>query len=112
MSTIEQTSFLTGGDTPRIKRMWKPKPDGATFCEKQDGARLGTLHRLVFALMCDGVFRSLPEIREAIGEGSETGISARLRDFRKKKFGGFRVESKRRDEGGSWVYRLDISSCD
>lgn len=112
MNTIEQTSFLEGVQAVRVKReLWKPRPDGATFSQPRDGARLGKLHNLVFALMCDGIYRTLPEIRDAIGEGSETGISARLRDFRKAKFGRFVVNARRRNgEGGTFEYQLLIKS--
>jgi hypothetical protein len=39
---------------------------------------------------------------------TETGISARLRDLRKPKFGGYTVEIRRRSDGGLWEYRLVV----
>jgi len=79
--------------------------DGATFEEDRDGERLsGQLHQ-VRALMADGAWRTLGEIVAAIGGGSEAGVSARLRDLRKPKFGGFNVERRYRDRG-VWEYRV------
>jgi hypothetical protein len=78
--------------------------DGVTFEPAQDAARLtGQLER-VRNLMCDGQWRTLSEIAVRVG-GSEAGVSARLRDLRKEKFGAHTVERKRVD-GGLWVYRV------
>lgn len=41
----------------------------------------GTQNRAVYELMQDGVWRTLPEIVEAIGAISEAGVSARLREL-------------------------------
>lgn len=80
------------------------KFDGDTYDAKQDGPRLsGQLDR-VRDLMADGDWRTLAEIATAVG-GSEAGVSARLRDLRKDRFGGHVVERKRID-GGLWAYRL------
>ncbi len=83
--------------------------DGATFEAKHDRRRLGAQLSAVRALMLDGRFRTLREIHEGIGGmGSLPGISARLRDFRKAKFGGHVVERRRRGEAakGVFEYRL------
>lgn len=45
----------------------------------------------------------------AHANGSEASVSARLRDLRKPKFGGYRIERQRRAHGGRgvrWQYRL------
>lgn len=74
--------------------------DGTTFNEKRDGTRLlGQLKR-VRELMSDGVWRTLGEIHAIVG-GSEAGISARLRDLRKEKFGARKVQRRRRNRGNS-----------
>ena len=80
--------------------------DGKTFERERDGLRLGKQLESVRMLMLDGVWRSLQEIA-AVVEGSESGISARLRDLRKARFGGYRVDRRRRDGcSGTWEYRV------
>jgi|LakMenE01Jun11ns_1017448.scaffolds.fasta_scaffold9676379_3 hypothetical protein len=79
--------------------------DGATFDAAIDGQRLGTQLQDVLNVMRDGIWRTLDEIISEIGRGTQTGISARLRDLRKPKFGGWIVES-RRISGGGWEYRI------
>ena len=54
--------------------------------------------------MSDGNWRSLRAIENETGY-PQASVSARLRDFRKAKFGGHTVERKR-IEGGLFVYRL------
>jgi hypothetical protein len=54
--------------------------------------------------MLDGTWRTLEGIRSTVG-GSEAGISARLRDLRKPRFGGYGVE-RRRVSGGLFEYRV------
>lgn len=84
--------------------------DGETYDYNLDLDRLETQLGRVFAVMRDGQWRSLPEIRTEIsrrfgGTDSESGISARLRDFRKARFGRLVVERKRRS-GGVFQYRI------
>lgn len=56
--------------------------------------------------MHDGEWRNLAELAaEAEAEGSEAGVSARLRDLRKVRFGGYTV-NRRYVEGGLWEYQL------
>lgn len=77
---------------------------GTTFQEERDGARLrGQLLR-VFAVMCDGQWRTIERIAQRVS-GSEAGISARLRDLRKKRYGGHTVERKYVGNG-VWMYRV------
>lgn len=78
--------------------------DGPTFDQEQDGGRLSGQLERVRLLMADGAWRTLAEIAEAVG-GSEAGVSARLRDLRKQRFGGRTVERKRID-GGLWAYAV------
>ena len=73
--------------------------DGNTFDSVLDTVRLSRQAQLVFDLMRDGNWRTLAEIKTAIGCGSEAGVSARLRDFRKPKFGAFVVDRRRRGAG-------------
>lgn len=57
--------------------------------------------------MADGKWRTLSEITEIVG-GSETGVSARLRDLRKKQFGEYVVHLRRKEDParGIWEYQL------
>lgn len=70
-----------------------------------DEARLQTQLQKVEAYMRDGRWRSLRQISEAAG-GSEASASARLRDLRKPRFGGYIVERRRTFTEGVWEYRL------
>lgn len=80
--------------------------DGATFKPSRDEVRLTGQLLAVYELMRDGRWRTLPRIRASMDRPySEAGISARLRDLRKDKFGGHNVE-RRNVEGGLWEYRI------
>lgn len=87
----------------------QPQFSGKTYQEKHDRHRLESQFMRVFNLMRDSRWRTLGEIREAVG-GSEAGISARLRDFRKPENGSHRVESRRRGDVacGLHEYRLVV----
>lgn len=78
--------------------------DGATFDAARDGARLSSQLAQVQALMLDGRWRSLNAIVAAVG-GNAAGISARLRDLRKPKFGHYDVQ-RRYLADGVWEYRM------
>jgi hypothetical protein len=87
---------------------------GETFDEAKDGPRLGRQLSLVYSLMQDGEWRTLREIAselyQNIGHVSEAGVSARLRDLRKDKFGGHTVERRRVDGcNGLWQYRVIVA---
>lgn len=84
--------------------------DGKTYDESRDGARItGQLAR-VRAVMRDGEWHTLPELATRCG-GTEAAISARIRDFRKAKFGGHTVE-REYVAAGLWQYRLIEKSED
>ena len=90
--------------TPLTSQPWF---DGATFDLPSDGARLKSQLVAVYRLMFDGQWRTLREIADALGGQPEASVSARLRDLRKDRFGGFSVERRRRGEGrGLFEYRL------
>jgi len=78
--------------------------DGVTFDQAEDGPRLTTQLDRVRELMSDGRWHSLRWLADAVG-GSEAGVSARIRDLRKVRFGARTVDRKRID-GGLWMYRL------
>jgi hypothetical protein len=61
----------------------------------------------VRALMGDGKRRTLSEITAVVG-GSEAGVSARLRDLRKPRFGSASVRRARRaGHDGLWEYWVE-----
>jgi predicted transcriptional regulator len=79
---------------------------GTTFNEKIDGKRLSTQLQAVKTLMVDGLWRSLKQISREVG-APESSISARLRDLRKPRFGGYVVDRNRVSEnGGTYIYRV------
>lgn len=78
--------------------------DGKTYSPEHDRERLSSQFDRVRDLMLDGKWRTLGEIRDVVG-GSEAGVSARLRDARKARFGGYTVERKRMF-GGLFAYRV------
>lgn len=78
--------------------------DGHTYDPAQDFHRLKGQLAKVFRAMQDGQWHCLSHLAEIAG-GSEAGVSARIRDLRKPKFGAHNIE-RRRNGGGLWVYRL------
>lgn len=78
--------------------------DGPTYEPEKDQERLSGQFARVKELMLDGAWRSLAEIA-AVVEGSEAGVSARLRDLRKERFGGYTV-NRRRVAGGLFQYQM------
>ena len=84
-----------------------PRFDGKTYEKQLDQTRLGAQAGRVWSLMADENWRTLGEISLVTGD-SEPGISARLRDFRKARFGGHTIERRRRGAGkrGIFEYKL------
>jgi len=84
---------------------------GRTFDETLDGDRLRKQLVATYAVMSDHQWRMLKQLsREVTARGApgpEASISARLRDMRKKKFGGLTVERERIPNGnGLHRYRI------
>lgn len=96
---MSQPELFTPTDTGYVAAF-----DGETFDQALDGPRLNAQLKRVRAVMLDGQWRSLRDIREHTGD-PEASISARLRDMRKSKFGGYVVE-RRRVSGGLFEYRV------
>lgn len=82
-----------------------PDFDGETYEADRDKLRLTGQLRRVFKVMSDGRWHDLVEISDRSEPCTPQSASARLRDFRKRKFGAYEVE-RRNVEGGQWVYRL------
>jgi hypothetical protein len=84
--------------------------DGVTYQPELDEVRLtGQLGR-VYRAMKDGHWRTLEEITELAG-GSQAGVSARIRDLRKEKWGGYTIEKYRsREAAGTWYYRINTET--
>lgn len=91
-----------------------PEPDGESYNPCEDGQRLRTQHEIVLEIMSDGQWRTFDQIVKQIYDryevmASPNGVSARLRDLRKPKFGEHTVD-KRRVEGhqGLFEYRVVV----
>lgn len=80
--------------------------DGQTFQPELDHARLRTCLERVQWLMTHprGEWWTLAQLARS-AKASESGVSARIRDLRKEKHGGYDVESERL-AGGLWRYRI------
>lgn len=83
-----------------------PKFDGKTYNPDLDKVRLSGQLKKVFHLMEDGKYRTLREIADSV-QGSEAGVSARLRDLRKDRFGAHKIISERSSVSGLWIYRME-----
>jgi hypothetical protein len=88
------------GDVPY--HLPEPEPqrafDGETYDPKRDYIRLSGQLAKVFEFMSDGKWHTLRQIVDACG-GSEAAVSARLRDLRKKKYGGYTVLREHLQDG-------------
>lgn len=70
---------------------------GPVRLTRDDNERFKGQRKQVFDLMIDGKWRTLEEISAALDGVSESSASARLRDFRKRAYGGYTVARRRRD---------------
>ena len=90
MRTAQQNLF---GETA-IPGVYEYRFDGPGQVET-DAAAMGRQLEAVWRVMQDGCWRTLREICEATGYlGGPQSISARLRDLRKDRFGGYTVERR------------------
>jgi hypothetical protein len=82
---------------------------GETYDEKKDGRRLRTQLVRVWQYMYGRGWCLLADIEKA-ARASDSAASARVRDFRKVKFGGHTVERRRLGDGsGRHEYRLIVN---
>jgi len=84
--------------------------DGATYEHARDGARLGDQMMAVLSVMADGQWRTLKQLAAAV-DAPEASVSARLRDLRKPRFGGHRVE-RRYVCKGCFTYQLLVNEVE
>ena len=84
-----------------------PLFDGCTFDESRDGSRLARQLTAVRLAMESGDWHTLAELAAVVG-APEASVSARLRDLRKPKFGGFTIEREYAG-GGQWRYRMLVA---
>jgi len=78
--------------------------DGETFDRSRDGIRLNGQALDIWSFMSDGQWHTPEEIERKTGH-NWAAASARIRDFRKPKFGQSTVERASLG-GGVWAYRL------
>lgn len=80
---------------------------GPAFNEALDGKRLRGQIAVLYQLMRDAQWRTLPQISALTGI-PEASASSDLRHLRKPQHGSYRVEKRRKDDGfgATWEYRL------
>src|SRR5262245_3101999 len=90
----------------------KPKFAGTSYDPELDEERLAGQMPCMCRLMEDAVHRTLREISDET-RIPEASVSARLRDFRKAKWGGHIVNKRRRGDPkhGLWEYQLILAPC-
>ena len=100
-----KTPVLPGLFMLQIQEMTPPRFDGATYQAEKDQARLGAqLKRVLAVLQSNDRWWALRDIAFLTGD-PEASISARLRDLRKPRNGGYEVEHRRRTDA-QWEYKL------
>ena len=84
--------------------------DGRTYEVPKDKIRLNKQGLRVFNAMQDARWRTLGEIEAMTGD-PQASISARLRDFRKDRFGAHELQRRRRghEAKGLFEYRLIVN---
>jgi len=80
---------------------------GRTYDPEFDRDRLNAQLKRVYDLMHDGAWRTLSEIAAATGD-PQASVSARLRDLRKDRFGGFMVERRSRGERARGLFEYSL----
>lgn len=85
-----------------------PRFDGAVYDPALDQDRLTKQLGKVFEFMRSVAWHTLSEIHEAT-DVPEASASAQLRHLRKRRFGAYRVDRRRRTPtGGTFEYRLMV----
>lgn len=88
--------------------IWQADFDGPDYDRGFDHPRLSRQIDRVYGLMKDHQWRTLSEIEDVTND-SVASISARLRDLRKQKFGGYIVDKRIRGfrEDGLYEYQVN-----
>tara|TARA_Y100000310_G_scaffold341967_1_gene443125 strand:- start:5377 stop:5703 length:327 start_codon:yes stop_codon:yes gene_type:complete len=95
-----QSSMFSEADNPHF--------NGPDYIPSKDHKRLTTQKDRIKSLMIDGTWRSLSDIREALGY-PEASISAQLRHLKKGKFGGYCLEKRRsKNQEGLFEYKISL----
>lgn len=81
--------------------------DGATYLAHLDRDRLTAQVRRVLDVVTDGNWRTLAQLAAAVG-ASEASVSARLRDLRKERFGGWTVERQRAGDPALGLHKYRV----
>jgi hypothetical protein len=103
--TPEHMQFCAGGAGQAAAVPPAPPAfDGETFEPARDADRLNAQLGRVLATMRDHDWHTLAELAARTTD-PEASISARIRDLRKPKFGGYVVQ-RRYVEAGLWAYRI------
>ena len=84
--------------------------DGATYVHDRDSARLGDQMLAVLSVMSDGKWRTLADIASETN-APEASVSARLRDLRKPRFGGYTV-NREYIRRGLYQYQLVVQETE
>lgn len=82
--------YLPAGSLVVVQAAAAPAP-----LERADHVRMGKQRAAVWALVRLGEWWTLAEVSEATG-APEASVSARLRDFRRPRYGGHTVERRKR----------------
>lgn len=96
-------------ESPQLKLVYsKTRFDGETYEPEKDKERLSGQIQRVWRAILPGAWMTLDEIARITGDQHQS-ISARLRDLRKDRFGGWTIERRRRGDpkAGLFEYKLD-----
>ena len=85
------------------------KFDGKTYDHAKDNLRLKTQLARVLSVMYDNQWKTLGEI-SAVTKDPQASISARLRDLRKQKFGGYVIERRNRGLATDGLFEYKLST--
>ena len=97
--------FTSVGGTLQVQS--KYRFGGSTYEPEHDETRLNKQLRRVYDAMKDGEWLTLDEIAGKTGDQCQS-ISARLRDFRKPRFGGHEVQRRRRGEPSQGIHEYKL----
>jgi hypothetical protein len=88
----------------------RPAFPGPAYREEFDYERLTGQMAAVYRVMKDGRKRTIREVRDEVGKGSETGIAAAIRALRKPEYGSHRIEKERVGDprSGLWAYYMIV----